>query len=119
MRERHLARTEAVDADTALHVLKTLVHLSFHVLGRDDDLDFALQPFSERFDNLHVQTFISSWRCSNRPAGYGEHPAGPFAGSGFTEFGGLLASKMALYNAHCTRKPLVSTFGGSGAGRET
>jgi hypothetical protein len=99
MREGHLARTEAVDADTALGVFKTLVHLSFHVLGRDDDLDFALQPFSERFDNLHVQTFISSWRCSNRPAGYGEHPAGPFAGSGFTEFGGLLASKMALSTA--------------------
>ncbi len=36
-----------------LGVGQALVHLSFHVLGRDNDLEFALQPFSERFDNLH------------------------------------------------------------------
>ncbi|MNL69406.1 hypothetical protein D3C87_1942630 [compost metagenome] len=59
MRERHLARTEAVDLYTVLHFGQALVHPSFHVLGRDNDLEFALQPFSERFDNLHVQTFIS------------------------------------------------------------
>jgi hypothetical protein len=56
----NLARTKAVDADLVLHVGKTLVHLDFHVLGRDYDLDFALQPFSERFDNLHV--FLPSFR---------------------------------------------------------
>ncbi len=61
--ERHLARTETVDPDAVLHTLKALIHLSFHVLGRDDDLDFALQPFSERFDYLHVKTFISKRRA--------------------------------------------------------
>ncbi|WP_321385260.1 hypothetical protein [Rhizobium sp.] len=57
----HLARTETIDANLVLHVGKALIHLSFHVSGRNDDLEFALQPFSERFNNLHVLTFVS-WR---------------------------------------------------------
>ncbi len=55
----HLARAEALKLYAVLETFQTLICLSFHVLGRDHDLDFALQPFSERFDNLHVQTFVS------------------------------------------------------------
>lgn len=53
VRWRDLAGTEAVDLDLVLNLCKALVHAAFHVLGRNYDLDFALQPFSQRFDNLH------------------------------------------------------------------
>lgn len=59
VRNRHLAGTEAIDADTILHLDEALVHPSLHFVGRDNDLEFALQPLSERFDNLHVKTFTS------------------------------------------------------------
>jgi hypothetical protein len=65
MGERNLARTETVDADLVLGVGEPHVQLRFHIPLGDNDLDFALQPFSERFGNLHFHTFISWRRCSD------------------------------------------------------
>ena len=75
MGHRNLARTETIDANAVLGIGQTLVQLRFHVLSRDDYLQFALQPFSERFDYLHVHTFIS-WRPCPASRLFGEHDAG-------------------------------------------
>jgi hypothetical protein len=53
MAHRHLAGTETVDANLVLGVNQALVQTGLHVGSRDNDLEFALQPFSERFNNLH------------------------------------------------------------------
>ena len=58
------------------------------------DLDFALQPFSERFDNLHLPTFISCGRAPTAVCFY-EHDAGSTTGRGFHAILIILPGKMA------------------------
>ena len=76
MSGRDLARTEAVDTNLILGFGEALVKASLHVSGRNNDLDFALQPFSERFDNLHFHTFTSWRQCSDSRRFTFEHSAG-------------------------------------------
>jgi len=53
MRDRHLAWAEAVDADLVLERVQPLIELGIKLGRRDDDTEFVLEAFGERFGNLH------------------------------------------------------------------
>ena len=53
MGDRHLAGAEAVDADLALERVQPFVELGIELARRDDDAEFVLEAFGERFGNLH------------------------------------------------------------------
>src|SRR5690606_21928181 len=60
MRHRHLARTEAVNARLTASRFEPLTELGFEISGRNHDFNLALQPFVERFSNLHVKPSLLS-----------------------------------------------------------
>ena len=51
--DRHLAGTEAVDADAVLQLVQARGDLGVELGGRNDHLEFALETFGQRFGNLH------------------------------------------------------------------
>ncbi len=81
--------------------------LSFHVLGRDNDLDFALQPFSERFDNLHV--FLPSFR--------GGRAQTPFVSMSTTPVN-LAARGFSQFHMHPHQREMAPSCSGNSAGRD-
>ncbi len=67
MRDRHLAGTEAVDADLRLQLRRgAALTLAIQLGGRDHDLVFALETFGERFGNLHRPHFSLLALASHR-----------------------------------------------------
>src|SRR5450631_379236 len=53
MGDRHLAGTEAVDADAIFQFVQAHSDLGVELGGRNDHLEFALETFGQRFGNLH------------------------------------------------------------------
>ena len=53
MRYRHLAGPEALEIGAAGELGELLVELAVEIGGPDDDLEFALQTFAQRFGDLH------------------------------------------------------------------
>ena len=58
MRQWHLARTEPVQTNLALGVVQALQQPVFHILGRHDDFDLALEAGIQSFGDLHHRTFV-------------------------------------------------------------
>ena len=50
---RHLARPEAAELDTVLHLVETGHDPRLEISGRDFDLVFALEAFGQGFSDLH------------------------------------------------------------------
>ncbi len=69
MGDRHLAGTEAVEADLALERVEPLVGLGRQIGGGDHDGEFALEAFGESFSYLHHTIFVLG-RAARRLRGY-------------------------------------------------
>ena len=71
MRDRHLAGTEAVDADLVLQLVEPRVDLGVELGRRHHDLEFALQAFGQCFGHLHDRqsfSFVCDARRRSRDA---------------------------------------------------
>src|SRR5690606_7981008 len=73
----YLARPEAFQPHLLAGILKPLHQAGFHVLGRNNDLDLALQTGIESLANLHSSNLcVHSRRASQPSFGPAEVPAG-------------------------------------------
>ena len=58
---RHLARTEAVEADLVLEIDQTGVRLGIEIRCGNADLEFVLQSLGEGFCDLHGVNLLPAW----------------------------------------------------------
>ena len=67
MADRHLARTEAVEADLVLEVDETRVRLGIEIRCGNADLEFVLQSLGEGFCDLHGVNLLPASSGLNGP----------------------------------------------------
>ena len=58
---RHLARTEAIEADLVLHIDEPGVRLGIEIGCGNADLEFVLQSLGEGFCDLHGVNLLPAW----------------------------------------------------------
>src|SRR5262249_49928343 len=75
-RHRHLAGTEAGQAHAALTILEPAFDPLLERLGRNYDPEFALEPLSNRFCNLHRSSICRGFEILDLPIGRGTNGAG-------------------------------------------
>src|SRR4029079_5124548 len=64
MGDLHFARTEAVDPDATLQIVKALIYFGVELGGRYDDFVLALETFRQCFGNLHCSLLVAYTRAT-------------------------------------------------------